>query len=466
MIRRLLFVSIFKEGEGGGEGRVAYEMARWFAQHYDVVMLCPGETTGLFSDHTGFKEFRVQSSGQGNVCVPLLSAAQVARISAFLDSYRPDVIHVHDPALLGVIAQLWGRLHRVPVFYTAHILPSHALEFGLNEASNLAAMPIGEALAEGYLLSFYKGCDAVIGLNARAAAEIRQFGYSGPVFVIPNGRRLSGYHACRFSDIRSEIKTLTFIGFISKRKNQAFLLQMMRYLPRTYHLRLIGEALTPAYQDELLEIVREHGLNVTFTGQLAHSQIAAELEQAHVFVSASKLEVQSLVIIEALASGTPVVGLSNETVDELVDATDGVRVPKDAGPEAFAAAVQRLCELAPGDYHALCEGARQRVEALDWSNVMAQTIQGYETIIAQRAQTSDASSGRERLLKFSAQIPPGKRRDAALGFVEHLLPPPRRRSRVNTRVWGIVGLNMAASVVLYYLLKGPLSRMVQRTNSR
>ena len=47
------------------------------------------------------------------------------------------------------------------------------------------------------------------------------------------------------------------------------------------------------------------------------TQIPNYLERAHVFPSASKMEVQSLVVIEALASGTPVVGLSNETIDEL-----------------------------------------------------------------------------------------------------------------------------------------------------
>ena len=55
MVSKILFISIFKEGYGGGEGRVAYEMARWIAKHYDVVMLCPGEKTGLVTDETGFK---------------------------------------------------------------------------------------------------------------------------------------------------------------------------------------------------------------------------------------------------------------------------------------------------------------------------------------------------------------------------------------------------------------------------
>jgi len=53
-------------------------------------------------------------------------------------------------------------------------------------------------------------------------------------------------------------------------------------------------------------------------GEIPYHQIPQILEKTHVLVSASKMEVQSLVIIEALTSGTPVVGLANETIDELI----------------------------------------------------------------------------------------------------------------------------------------------------
>jgi glycosyltransferase involved in cell wall biosynthesis len=122
MVKRILFISIFKEGYGGGEGRVAYEMARWFSRHYQVVMLCPGRTTGLVKDPSGFLQFQVQSTGRENIFIPLLSAVTVKKIYDFLDAFQPDIVHMHDPALLDVIGQLWARHHRIPAFYTAHIL--------------------------------------------------------------------------------------------------------------------------------------------------------------------------------------------------------------------------------------------------------------------------------------------------------------------------------------------------------
>jgi hypothetical protein len=70
VIHRILFVSVFKEGKGGGEGRVAYEMARWFSRYNQVVMLCPGSSTGLYMDSDGFQMFTIQSTDEGNHAIP------------------------------------------------------------------------------------------------------------------------------------------------------------------------------------------------------------------------------------------------------------------------------------------------------------------------------------------------------------------------------------------------------------
>ena len=456
MVHKILFVSIFKEGSGGGEGRVAYEMARWFSRHYQVVMLCPGDITGLTTDSTAFKQFKVKSTGEGNTSIPLLSAINVRQIYQFLDEFKPDIVHIHDPALLGVVAQLWAKLNRVPVFYTAHIIPSRALDFGTGEVAHLLNAPINEALVERYLLNFYANCDAVIGLNDITAAEIREFGYSGPLIRIPNGRDLSLYQSCRLADQHSQVKNLAFVGFLSKRKNQVYLLDVMKHLPSNYHLQLIGAPLVPAYQDELQQIVTDHHLNVTFTGQLEYEEIAAMLEQAHVFVSASRMEVQSLVVIEALASGTPVVGLSNETVDELIDETNGARLPKDAGPETFALAVQRICELPAAEYQQRCEHARERVKNLDWSNVMRRTIESYEMILAQQDEKTARTNAHDFLTKYVSQIPAGRLHDDILTITSNLSLPVKEAHPVPAKALWITALNIVAAVVGFYVVKGPI----------
>jgi 1,2-diacylglycerol 3-alpha-glucosyltransferase len=456
MIQRIVFVSIFHEGKGGGEGRVAYEMARWFSHHKKVVMLCPGNSTGLQVDSDGFTKFTLQSTNEGDLAVPLLSLPNIRRLFRYLDELKPDVVHIHDPAMLGVVAQLWAKANHVPVFYTAHIIPSRALDFGASEVAKFLSSPITEGLVEKYLLNFYQNCDAVVSLNETAKQEILDFGYTGSILDIPNGRNLSQFHACQFADPSSVEKILTFVGFINKRKNQTFLIEAMRYLPHNYRLVLIGEPLVPAYQEELVQMAKDLGVQVTFTGQLEQPEVIAALEKTLVFVSASKMEVQSLVIIEALASGTPVVGLSNETIAELVDSSNGIRMPSDTSTQEFAAAVLQIAELHEDDYWKLCQNARNRVQDMDWSNVMVKTLQSYMEIRTLKERTPPPRISTEVLRKYVGHIPVGKLQSILLEALSSVSLPERGRSALNAKILWITLLNMAGSVAGYYLLKGSI----------
>lgn len=467
---KIVFISLFREGFGGGEGRVAHEMAHYFAAHHDVVMMCPADETRLYEREDGLKVFGVRSVSEEDVSVPALSARNVSRIFDFLDEFSPDVIHAHEPALIGLVGQIWAKMYRVPFVHTSHVLPSHLLDFGAVDALNVRILrgSLVSSITRPVLLDFYENCDAIIALNQSAAEDLRSFGYEGCIFRIPNGRDLGRYTACENADPTRAEKTLTFVGYITERKNQRYLLEMLRHLPPDYHLRLIGKPLKPEYGAKLRDLCAEWGLdNVEFAGSVPHDQIPDFLERTYVFVSASKMEVQSLVVIEALASGTPVVGLSNETVDELVDDDVGCRLPADASPEAFAECVERICRLSPDAYDALCERARARVSDLDWANVMNQTVDAYRTLRRDRAPVTVQVG--KTLANLVSLLPSGEVRDVLLEEVHTLqknlrqrLQPPKRDTvaakvkavrRVPSSTWLFAALTIPVSVIGYLLVK-------------
>ncbi|MDD3819290.1 MAG: glycosyltransferase [Actinomycetota bacterium] len=177
-------------------------------------------------------------------------------------------------------------------------------------------------------------------------------------------------------------KYLTFIGYLSERKNQKYLCQVMEYLPENFILNLIGAPINPEYLEELKDYVQKKELkNVNFIGDVPYEKIPGLLEKTHVFVSASKMEVQSLVIIEALASGTPVIGLSNETVNEFVDDSVGFRLKKQTSPADFAENVKKICSLSQREYEILCNNAKRRVVHLNWPDIVKQTEKAYQKLI-------------------------------------------------------------------------------------
>jgi glycosyltransferase involved in cell wall biosynthesis len=432
---RIVFITLFKEGFGGGEGRVAHEMARHFSSYHDVVLICPGEKTGLHELPEGLKVFGVQSAGTGDMVITTLTGRHVSRIFEFLDEFQPDAVHAHEPFSLGLIGQVWAKMHRVPFVYTAHLLPSKLLEFGAIEAVKLLKsplIPLSESLLKQLSANFFENCDAIIALNSSATKDIRQFGYTGKIFTIPNGRNLEIYRACPNTSLLAPQKTLTFIGKLSERKNQLYLLEALKRLPKTYRLQLIGEPLWPDYRQRLQGFGNAHNLDVIFTGEVANEDIPHYLGKTHVFVSASKLEVQSLVILEALASGTPVVGLSNETIDELVDRTVGSRLPKDTDPEVFARQVERICNLPQFKYNKICQNARDRVGGYDWANVMKLTIDAYQTL--QREIPPITEKSRASLTKMIALLPPGEVRDILLEQAKQLVETIHSKKRPDSKL--------------------------------
>ncbi len=458
---KVAFTSLFKEGQGGGEGRVAHEIAHKFAEMgHETAMICPAEQTAPHVKKGNYQIFGIRAAGQGEFWMPALSGKTVNSIFDFLDDFNPDVVHAHDPALIGLVGQVWAKMHMVPFVHTSHVLPHDIFKFGATDALDVKLLQtsLSETVAREALTDFYDNCDAIIALNKSALQSLRKFGYKGKVFIIPNGRDLAKYEDCSIPDIERKEKVLAFVGFISERKNQSYLLEVMTHLPTAYQLRLIGGALTPGYERRLKRFRDRHNLeNVAFLGKIPHKEIPPNLAETHVFVSASTMEVQSLVIIEALASGTPVVGLTNETIGELVDDAVGCRLPPDTSPKEFARCVERICSLSPEEYKEFCERARTRVQDLDWSNVVEETVEAYEELLKKKRAAQEHQTERDRLSQLIASLPDGEFKEI---LVEQTRERRQRRGlwarikRVPGSTWLLTGATILASLVGYLLMKG------------
>lgn len=469
----IVFTSIFRSGSGGGSGRVAHELAEQFAQEHQVVIICPAEKTGYFPGDNGLTLYGIRSAGDDLFQMPELSTPTIRDLFEFLDGFQPDIVHAHEPALIGLIGQVWARMNAVPFVHTSHVLPSRAVDFGTTDTINVpetfARSPLSEFAVQSVLSNFFTNCDALIALNQSAYDSIREFGYSGPVFIIPNGRALANFSSRRIADVTAEKKRLVFIGFLNERKNQHYLLKTLRYLPENYSLQLIGQPLNPEYLEKLQKYIRKHQLtNVEFVGQVEHSRIPGCLESAHVLTSASTMEVQSLVVIEALASGTPVVGLSNETIDELINNDVGAWLSRNRKPAEFAEQITRICTLPEDQYREICQNGRDRVAHLDWSNVVEATILAYREILTIKLFMSEEESDmltslvsffttgevREYLLSVIAEA--RKRSSPQTGWVPRFKVPRWLESwiRVPSSTWFISGITVLISVIGFIFMRG------------
>jgi len=99
--------------------------------------------------------------------------------------------------------------------------------------------------------------------------------------------------------------------------------------------------------------------------------------QHDVFVSASMQEGMSNAMLEAMASGLPIVTTRCEGVDELIG--DNGLVVEDSRPEELAAAIRRLAD-APATLQAMSVAARKKAESFGWDKVADAYLQLYAKV--------------------------------------------------------------------------------------
>ena len=244
-VKRIAVASIFPESFGGGAGMVAHELARHLAERYEVLLLCPGERTELARRSSGVNVLTVASAGPDQVYYPFLDRATYDRAMAWLDEFRPDVVHGHDPIMLGATAQYWALRRSVPFVLTLHWLPDRVLEFGAGERSVFRNRWLVRPVVRSYISRFLGDCDGIIAINDAVIQGLRGYTLRARVFRIPNGRDLERFRACPTADANSKVRNLCFIGFLSDRKNQLYLMKVLEHLPSNYRLQLVGKALVP-----------------------------------------------------------------------------------------------------------------------------------------------------------------------------------------------------------------------------
>lgn len=117
---------------------------------------------------------------------------------------------------------------------------------------------------------------------------------------------------------------LTFVGELSSRKNQTFLIKAMRQILASVenaHLLLAGDG---AMADELIALVRELGLESAVTLLGKRTDIADILSVTDVYVSASRSEGLPFNIVEALGAKKPVVASAVKGQTDILDGGAGI----------------------------------------------------------------------------------------------------------------------------------------------
>jgi glycosyltransferase involved in cell wall biosynthesis len=142
---------------------------------------------------------------------------------------------------------------------------------------------------------------------------------SGRIAVVPNFVDTSQF--CPASERAVRSGRLVFVGRLEAQKNVAALIEAVAALPEVT-LVIAGDG---ALRGELEALARKSGARVEFVGRVPHETLPSLLKGAELFVLPSHFEGNPKSLIEAMASGVPVVGARSPGIERiLLDGETGV----------------------------------------------------------------------------------------------------------------------------------------------
>ncbi|MGD0078506.1 MAG: glycosyltransferase family 4 protein [Sedimentisphaerales bacterium] len=202
--------------------------------------------------------------------------------------------------------------------------------------------------------------------------------------VIPNGVDLNRFRPGAGREINDEMKLLT-VGRLSVTKRFDMLIEAVRILHdkgKPVRLTMAGGG---GLFEELKEFVERNNLNgiINLTGRIETEKMPDIYRQHDIFVTATMQEGMSNAMLEAMASGLPIITTRCEGVEELI--SDNGIVVEGSSAEALAGAISKLYEDKQG-YRTMSIAARQRAEKFGWDRVAEQYRQLYKKVCEQKSK--------------------------------------------------------------------------------
>ena len=301
-------------------------------------------------------------------------------VSDALDQFQPDLVHVVNPAVLGLGGIWLAKTRELPLVASYHThLPKYLEHYGmgmlepllwelLKAAHNQAQLNLctSSAMVEElrergiqHTALWQRGVDTELFRPDRARPELRQ-------------RLLGGQ-----SDSNA---LLLYVGRLSAEKQIERIRPVLDAMPQA-RLALVGDG---PHRQQLEKVFA--GSATTFVGYLGGEELAGAYASADAFLFPSSTETLGLVLLEAMAAGCPVVAARRGGIPDIV--TDGLNGclyepdGMDDGASSFTAASQRLLGNLEQRNQLRLE-ARKEAERWGWAGATAQLRQYYQQVVRQ-----------------------------------------------------------------------------------
>lgn len=290
-------------------------------------------------------------------------------------------IHTATPGPIGLAALAISRFLRLPISGTYHTAIPQYVQI-------LTGSGFMEELAWKFVLWYYDQMDLIYAPSHSTRDELIEKGISkDKIKVYPRGIDIERFTPAKRNgffakwNCKAKAIKLIYVGRVSKEKNLHLLVDAYRQLLQTTPLTLLTIVGEGPYLEEMVQ--ETAGLPCLFTGRLEGEDLAEAYASSDVFVFPSTTDTFGNVVLEAQASGLPVIVTDQGgPVENMVPETTGLVVKADCVKSLTAAMVALV--NAPHRRLEMGQAARQYMDNRSFEAAFDKTWEMFGSVNAQK----------------------------------------------------------------------------------
>jgi glycosyltransferase involved in cell wall biosynthesis len=325
---KILIATDLYHPDVNGAAYFTYRFATSLAKRgHNVFVMCPSRSfKNTVSNNNGVTVYGIRSISirilvSHNSRISPLFISGVIR--GAVEEISPDIIHIQNHFLIGRRVVSAAKKLGIPVIGTNHFMPENLVHF-------LHLPEIAEEKLRKFAwrdcVRIFEQLDFVTTPTKTAVALLKNAGFSKNVMPISCGIDLErfkptndGLYLKQIFAVPNNKPVLLYVGRLDREKRIDVILRALPDILRVTSVHLVLTGIGKEKQ-KLEELTEKLGIQkaVTFTGFVPDKDLQNIYRIADLFVIASIAELQSLVTLEAMASGLPVVAVNAMALPELV----------------------------------------------------------------------------------------------------------------------------------------------------
>ena len=346
-----------------------------------------GDQVLVVSPDGGLTEYKgAKIYGVSGFPLPLYPELKLAlprpSIGVALEEFQPDLIHVVNPAVLGLAGLYYAKMMQIPLIASYHThLPQYLQHYGLG-------------MLEPVMWELIKASHNQAQLNLCTSTamvqELREHGIER-LDLWQRGVDTETFHPSlaseemrsHLSQGHSESPLLLYVGRLGAEKEIDRIKPILEAIPQA-RLALVGDGPHRSGLEKHFEGTPTH-----FVGYLTGKELGSAFASADAFIFPSRTETLGLVLLEAMAAGCPVVAARSGGIPDIV--TDGLNgyLFDPADEQGAIAATIRLLQQQE-ERETLRQNARVEAERWGWAAATRQLQSYYRTIVLSHSMSSAA----------------------------------------------------------------------------